>query len=111
MVPPLDEAEEILSKDFEYHADVNPVRAFVLERIEESNDVFAAWMIRICLHDLFQQLDLVYGRFGVMCSRPDHFQSHMLSRSRIPRQPDGGKVTPPKLPHNDIFAVVVCLTH
>ena len=38
----LDEAEKVLAEDFEDHADVDPVWAFVPEVVEEGDDVRSA---------------------------------------------------------------------
>lgn len=51
VIPPLDEAQEILAEDFEDHAYVSPVGALVLKRIEEADDVLATGVIGLGLNN------------------------------------------------------------
>lgn len=41
---PLDEAEQVLAEDLEYHADVSAIRALVPEMVQEGDDVGAPGM-------------------------------------------------------------------
>lgn len=84
MIPSLDEPEQILPQDLKHHADVHPVGTFVLERIQQADDMFLAWMIWIRLDDLVQQLDLINGRLRVVRGRPDHLQRNMSARVCVP---------------------------
>ena len=69
VVPLLDKSQEVLAKNLEYHADVCAVRSFVLEGVEETDDVLATGVIRLSLHDLVEELDLVDSGLGVVSGR------------------------------------------
>lgn len=84
MIPSLDEPQQILPQDLKNHADMHPVRTFVLERIQKAHDMFLARVVRIRLDDLIQQLDLINGRLRIVRSRPDHLQRDMPARVRVP---------------------------
>lgn len=83
MIPSLDETEQILPQDLKNHTDMYPVWTFVLERIQQTDHMFLAWMIRIRLNDLVQQFDLIDGRLRIVRGRADHLQRDMSARVRV----------------------------
>ncbi len=111
MFPSLDEAQQVLPQDLKHHADVHAVGTLVLERIEQADHMFLARMIRIRLDDLVQQLDLINGGLGVVSGRPDHLQRDMPARKGVPGKPDGRKMAPPELPHDDVPSVFEEFAH
>jgi len=107
MIPPFDQAEKIFPQDFEDHTDMDPIRPFVLEGVKEADDISSARMIRVCLDNFVQQLDFINGGFSVMRSGSDDFEGNVFACGGVSGEPDGGKVTPAKLPHNNVLSIVV----
>lgn len=56
-----------------------------------------------------QQFDLIDGGFGVMGCGAHDLEGNVLVGNGIAGQPDGGKVTPTQLAHDDITTIVVGL--
>ena len=81
----LDEAEEIFAQDLENHADVNTIWALMLEVVEERDDVRTAGVGLVGRDETLEELDFVKGGLGVMRSRPDDLESHMLPGGVVPR--------------------------
>ncbi len=106
MVPPFDQAQQILAKHLEHHADVDAVGTFVLEGIQQADDMFLAGMVGVGLDDLLQQLNLIDGGLGVMGGGTDDFEGDMPSGDGVSGQPDGGEVTPTQLADDDVFALL-----
>lgn len=111
VIPPLDQAKKILAQNLEDHADMSAVWSFMLEGIQQTDNVLFAGMIRVGLDDLLQKLDLVDGRLGVMSGGPDHFQSDMPPGGGVSGQPDGGEMTPAELPDDNILAILECFAN
>ena len=109
VVPALDEAEQVLAEDLEDHADVDAIGALVVEGVEQADDVFPARVVLVGVDDLFQQLDLVEGRLGVVGGRADDLEGDVLAICVVARQPDGGEVAPAELADNGVLAVLVVL--
>jgi hypothetical protein len=83
----------------------------VLERVEQTNDVFPARMLWIGLHNAVQQFDLIDSGLGIVRGGAYDLERHMPSVGGVAREPDGGKVTPSELTYHDISTVLVCLAH
>ena len=111
MIPFFDKTQKVLSQDLENHAHVHPVRTLVVEGIEQADDVLAAGMIYVGLDDLVEQLDLVQGCLGVVCSGSHNLEGNMLARRVVSREPDGGEVAPAQFANHRVFAVVVLLAN
>lgn len=107
MVPPLDESQQVLTQDLENHTDVHAIGSLVLEGIQQTDDVFPTRVRGLCLDDLAQELDFVDRRLGVVGGGANDLQCDVFTGGRIPRQPDGGEVTPTQLAHDHIALVVV----
>jgi hypothetical protein len=109
VVPALDQAEQVLAEDLEDHADVDAIGALVVERVEQADDVGAARVVLLGVDDLFEQLDLVEGRLGVVGGGADNLEGDVLAGGIVARQPDGGEVAPAQLADNGVLAVLVLL--
>lgn len=109
VVPALDEAQQVLAEDFKDHAHVDAVRALVVERVEQADDVLAAGVVLVRVDDFFEQLDLVEGGFGVVGGGADDLEGDVLAVGVVARQPDGGEVAPAQLAHDGVLAVLVLL--
>ena len=109
VVPPLDQTQQVLTQNFKHHADVDAIGAFVIERVEQTDNVLAAGMVLVGIDNFFQQLDLVESRLGVVSSGADDLKGNVLARIIVARQPDGGEMTPAQLAHNGVLAVLVLL--
>ena len=107
MVPSLDQAQQVFAEDFEHHAHMHAVGAFVVEGVEEADDVGATGVLLVGVDDLFQQLDLVEGGFGVVGGGAHDLEGDVLARGVVPRQPDGGEMAPAELAHNGVLALLV----
>jgi hypothetical protein len=111
MIPPLDQAQEILAQDLKHHANVCAIGAFVLEGIQKADDMFSARVIWFGGYDLVEQLDFVYSGFGVVCCGPHDLQGDVLPRNIISGKPDCREVTPAQLAHHGIFPILELLTN
>ena len=89
MVPSLDQTQQVLAEHLKDHAHVDTVGSLVLEEVKQADDVLLSGMIRLGLHDLVQELDLVDGRLGVVCGRTHHLQSDVLAGVLVSGQPHG----------------------
>lgn len=67
MMISLDQTQQILSENFEDHADVRSIGTSMGEVVEEGNDMPSTGMIRIRFDYPLQELNLVESRFGVVC--------------------------------------------
>lgn len=83
MIPFLDQAQQILTQHLEDHTDVGAIGAFVFERVEEADDMFAAGVVWLGVDNLLQQLDLVDSGLCVVCCGADDLERHMFSRGII----------------------------
>lgn len=79
MVPPFDQAQQVLAKHLKHHADVDAVGTFVLKGIQQADDMLLAGMVGVGLDDLLQQFDLIDGGLGVMSGGADDFEGDMPS--------------------------------
>lgn len=79
MIPPLDQAQEVLPQDLENHAHVGAVGALVFERVEKADDMSATRVIGIRLDNLIEELDFVDGGFGVMGGGAYHLEGYVFS--------------------------------
>lgn len=109
MVPPLDQAQQVLAQDLKDHADVDAVGALVVERVEQTDDMLAAGVVLVGVDDFFEQLDLVEGRLGVVGGGAHDLEGDVLAGGVVSGQPDGGKMAPPQLAHDGVLAVLVLL--
>lgn len=73
--------------------------------------MLATGMIRLGLDDFVEELDLVDGGFGVVCSRANDFERNMLIVVVVAREPNGGEVAPAQLAHNGVFAILELLAN
>lgn len=89
VIPSLDQAQQILPQNFEYHADVDTIGALVFEGIEEADDMFATGVRGLRLDDAVEEFDLVDGGFGVVGSGSDDLEGDVFPRGGIAGQPDG----------------------
>lgn len=85
VVPPLDQAEQVLAQNLENHANVGSVGALVFERVEKADNVFPAGMVRLGLNNLIEKLDLIDGGFGVVGGRTDDLERDMLAVGIVSR--------------------------
>jgi len=109
VVPPLDQAQQVLAQHLKDHADVDAVGPLVVEGVEQADDVLAAGMVLVCVDDLLEQLDLVEGRLGVVGGGAHDLEGNVLAVGVVARQPDGGEVAPAELAHDGVLAVLVLL--
>jgi len=110
-MPSLDQAQQIFSKHFKDHANMYTIGAFVIERVEQADDVLPSGVVGICFDNLFQEFDFVYSSLGVVGSRADNLESDMFARGVVAREPDGREMTPAKFPHHCVLAIVVLLAN
>ena len=68
--------------------------------------MLAARVFGLSLDDAVEELDLVYGRLGIVGGGADNLEGDMLAVLVVAGQPDGGKVTPAELADNSILAVL-----
>lgn len=106
MVPSLNQAKQVFSQYFKDHANVCAVRALVLERIEEANDMLSARMIGFRSYDAIEELDLIDGGLGVMSGRADNFQRHMLTAVVVPGKPDCREMAPAQLADDCVLSIL-----
>lgn len=109
VVPPLDQTEQVLSEHLKHHADVDAIGALVVEGVEEADDMGAAGVVLVGVDDLLEQLDLVEGGLGVVGGGSHDLEGDVLTRGVVSGQPDGGEMTPAKLAHDGVLAVLVLL--
>ena len=109
MVPALNQTQQVFTKHLKDHADVNTIGTPVLEGIEQTDDVFPTRVGRVGFDDAAQQFDFIDGGFGVMGGGAHDLEGDVFVGNGIARQPDGGKVTPTQLAHDDITTIVVGL--
>ena len=64
------------------------VRPLVTKVIEQRNDMPSPGVMRIGADDFLQQLDLVFGRLGVVRRRLDDLERHVPPQLRISGEPD-----------------------
>lgn len=107
MIPSLDQSKQVFSQHFKYHADVDTIGALMLERVEQTDHMFATRVGWLRLDDAIQQLDLVDSGFGIMSGGANDLQGDVLAGRRIAGQPDCRKVTPPELAHDHVSTIVV----
>lgn len=105
VVPPLDEPQQVLAQHLKHHAHVCAVRASVLKRIKEADDVLAAGVIGLRLDNLVQEFDFVNGRLGVMGGGPHDLEGNVLAIVVVARQPDGGEVAPAQLADDGVSSI------
>lgn len=109
MVPALNQTQEIFTQHLEDHADVDTIGTFVLEGIEQTDDMFPTRVGRVGFDDAAQQFNLIDGGFGVMGGGAHDLEGNVLVGNGIAGQPDSGKVTPAQLANDDITTIVVGL--
>lgn len=111
VVPALDQAQQVLAQNFEDHADVDAIGSFVVEGVEQTDDVSAARVVLVRVDDLLQELDLVEGGLGVVGGRAHDLEGDVLAGGVVAGQPDGGEVAPAQLAHDCVLAVLVLLAN
>ena len=111
MVPALDQAQKVLTQDLKDHADVHAVGTFVVERVEQADDMFPAGVVHVGLNDLVEQFDLVQSSFGVVGGRAHDLESDVLACVVVAREPDSREMAPAQLAHDRVFAIVVFFTN